>query len=145
MSNSRKALKVLSILAIIFAAMQILLGGLLFLGAGAGLMAGQVVETGTEVMDASSAAIYSGVSLVLVAVLSIVVGIFGLRAAKDPSKIGPYKVLAIIGLVIGIIQMLSFVISGQIASYGISGWLGLAMLVFCVILAFNISKENQAH
>ena len=70
-------------------------------------------------------------------------GILGVRGANDPTKIGPYKIIAIIGLVLCILQAAMFLFTGQIASYGISGVLSLVFVAVLVFLAFKIEKEGK--
>lgn len=141
MSASRTILKIIAVIIIASAVLDAAFG--VFLLAGSGLMAGQTIDAGTETLDAANATIALGVFVVVSSVISLVVGIFAWRGAKDPAKIRPFKIMAIIDLVLCFVQMLMFAFSGQIASFGISGWVQLLALALCVLLAFNISKQNE--
>lgn len=142
MSGARKALKVMSILAIIMAAITAIFGAMIVFGAS--FMVG---ETATEIdgttVDVGIALQAIGMMALVSGIVSIIVGILGIRGANDPSKIGPFKVLAIIGLVLCIIQAAMFLFTGQIASYGWSGVLSLVFAAVLVFLAFKIQKEGE--
>lgn len=142
MSTSRKILKVIGIITIFAAVLQLIAGGVII--AGAGLMEGQTIEANGQIYDsATSVTIIRGFAIVL-AVIDLIVGLLALRGAKDPAKVGPFKVVAVIGLLLCIAQMLMFAFSGQIASFGIGGWVQLIALILCVVLAFKISGERTA-
>ena len=142
MSASRKVLKVIGILTIFAAVLQLIAGIVII--AGAGLMEGQTIEANGQIYDSAASVTIIGGFAVVLAVIDLIVGLLALRGAKDPAKVGPFKVIAIIGLVLCIAQMLMFALSGQIASFGIGGWVQLVVLILCVVLAFKISGERDA-
>ena len=128
MSGARKALKIMSILTIVMAIIQIITAGLIVFGSS--------FMVGMQEAELDGTTVDVGVAL-------MGVGILGVRGANDPTKIGPYKIIAIIGLVLCILQAAMFLFTGQIASYGISGVLSLVFVAVLVFLAFKIEKEGK--
>ncbi|WP_294440563.1 hypothetical protein [uncultured Slackia sp.] len=142
MSGARKALKIMSILTIVMAIIQIITAGLIVFGSS--FMVGmQEAELDGTTVDVGVALMGVGIMALVSSVVSLIVGILGVRGANDPTKIGPYKIIAIIGLVLCILQAAMFLFTGQIASYGISGVLSLVFVAVLVFLAFKIEKEGK--
>ncbi len=140
MSGARKALKVIAIIMIVLAALQIVLGAMIAFGAS--FMVGQQSATLEGVtVDVGSSLQGVGIMAVVSGIVSLIVGILGVRGANDPSKIGPFKVLAIIGLILCAIQFVMYVATGQFASYGLSGVLTLIVQIAIVVLAFKVQNE----
>lgn len=142
MSGARKALKIMSILTIVMAIIQIITAGLIVFGSS--FMVGmQEAELDGTTVDVGVALMGVGIMALVSSVVSLIVGILGVRGANDPTKIGPYKIIAIIGLVLCILQAAMFLFTGQIASYGVSGVLSLVFVAVLVFLAFKIEKEGK--
>lgn len=142
MSGARKALKIMSILTIVMAIIQIITAGLIVFGSS--FMVGmQEAELDGTTVDVGVALMGVGIMALVSSVVSLIVGILGVRGANDPTKIGPYKIIAIIGLVLCILQAAMFLFTGQIASYGISGVLSLVFVAVLVFLAFKIEKDGK--
>ncbi len=142
-TTSQKALKVLSIIMIVFAALAILMSLAAIIGGGAiGVM-------GAGSAEGSSAALVGGFAMILGFVLlfaacfDLVVGIFGVRGANNPSKIGVFFVLAIIDLIISVISALMTFFGGSAdMTEIISTIVGVIIPCVFVLLANNIKKEN---
>lgn len=144
MSGSQKALKIISILVIVFAVLAILLGAVFF----AAMTDPSFTSTTTDIegtmwTGGEMAAVVGGF-LVIAGVVDLIVGILGLRGAKNPAKIGAFYVIAWIGLVINAIELiLTFVSMAQgtaDASTLTSSFINLAFMVVCVWLARNIKQ-----
>ena len=118
-TTSQKALKVISIIMIVFAALTLLLG------------IGGIVTGGALV-------------ILLGGAINLAIGIFGLRGANDPRKIGAFYVLAIIGLAFAVLSALGTFFGGSADGGDIASALfGLVLPLACVLLAYNIKKENH--
>ena len=130
-TTSQKALKVISIIMIVFAALTLLLGiGGIVTGGALGIL-------GAGSGDAGSAALVGGA-------INLAIGIFGLRGANDPRKIGAFYVLAIIGLAFAVLSALGTFFGGSADGGDIASALfGLVLPLVCVLLAYNIKKENN--
>ena len=130
-TTSQKALKVISIIMIVFAALTLLLGiGGIVTGGALGIL-------GAGSGDAGSAALLGGA-------INLAIGIFGLRGANDPRKIGAFYVLAIIGLAFAVLSALGTFFGGSADGGDIASALfGLVLPLVCVLLAYNIKKENH--
>lgn len=140
-SSSQKALKVISIIMIIFAAIGILLGMITAFGGGAIGVVGSASDD--SALLAGGILMVMGAMMLVGGVINLVIGIFGLRGANDPQKIGVFFVLSIIGIVFAGLQVLSNFMNGSMdVTTILSSLVGLILPVACVILANNIKKEN---
>ena len=152
-TTSQKALKVISIIMIVFAALTLLLGiGGIVTGGALGIL-------GAGIGDAGSAALVGGVAagaglalppagdgfvILLGGAINLAIGIFGLRGANDPRKIGAFYALAIIGLAFAVLSALGTFFGGSADGGDIASALfGLVLPLVCVLLAYNIKKENN--
>ena len=141
-SSSQKALKVISIIMIVFASLGILFALLATLGGGALGVLGAADSDDAMVAGGLLAAM--GIIMLIGSAIDLVIGIFGLRGANDPRKIGVFFVLAIIGVVFAAFEVLGNFMNGSMdASTIFSSLFGLVLPVVCVILANNIKKENR--
>lgn len=135
MSGSRKALKVISIIMIVFAALTMALGLLMSLGLGL-----------VAIPDASTASAGAlvglvGIGIIIGGAINLLIGILGVRGANNPAKIMPFFVLAIIGLVFGALGLIMNISQG---TFEPSSLVSIALEIACVVLAFNVKKERDA-
>ena len=111
--TSKKILKIFGIISIIFGVIGVIVG---ILGiAGGGLMASTGVD---EAVGVGAIALVLSVIVLVSAIVSLLDGIFSVRAAKDSSKIMPAWVFAIIGLVLRVISLFTNLKSGTSAIVG---------------------------
>ena len=141
-SGSQKALLVLSIIEIVFAALAFiagistgLLGGLVGAGGAESGLTAEEVATGTAGLAILSAVV------VVSAVWSLLCGIFGIRAANDNQKIVIVWVFALIGVVLGVVGIVLGVLDGSFGRNAISTIVGLVMDVVLFWIANNIKRE----
>lgn len=141
-SSSQKALKVISIIMIVFASFGVL-GGLFAIVGGSFLGAAGAGYSSAAALIGGGVIAVVGVVLVLSSGFSLITAIFGLRGANDPRKIGVFFVLAIISVVLSAVSALYSIANdgGGVANI-LSALVGLALPVACVVLANNIKKEN---
>ncbi len=142
-TTSQKALKVISIIMIVFAALTLLVG-ITGIVAGGALGAVAAGSGGADAALLGGLAVVAGLFVIASGVIDLLIGIFGLRGANDPSKIGVFYVLAIIGLVLAALSALSTFFGGSADAGSIGGALvGLILPGVSVLLAYNIKKENH--
>ncbi|WP_139651924.1 hypothetical protein [Raoultibacter phocaeensis] len=139
MSGSQKALKVVSILLIVYAVIMIAAGAFLCFGASIPGVAGQAIDVGGTALDAASLSMVFGVSSIIGGVLYLIIGLLGMRGAKDPRKIGPFFVLSIIGVVLGVVSAVMGIVQG---TFPLSQFIGLLVVIVCAVLAYNIKKQR---
>ena len=143
MTGSQKAIKVLSIIVIVVAILSILAGIITFTGGMANVMAGADASTAEQQQLALGAGllfVLAGGAIVS-GVIDLVVGLLGLRGAKDPNKIMPFFVIAIIGAVFAVLNLVGCLASGQAGGTDIaSAVVQLVLMVVCVVLANNVRK-----
>ena len=136
-TTSQKALKVISIIMIVFAALTLLLG------IGGIVTGGALAFRETPALCGGVAAV-AGFVILLGGAINLAIGIFGLRGANDPRKIGAFYVLAIIGLAFAVLSALGTFFGGSADGGAIASALfGLVLPLVCVLLAYNIKKENH--
>ena len=136
MSASQKYIKIIGILNIIGGAFYVLIGILGFLGKGLVGNEALVAEAGD-----SSAPVAVNVFLIVMIVIglfSLIVGILGVRAANDPSKIGPVFTLAVISLVISVIGLVGSIFGGSFSIYSLIECVPPALMAWC---ANNVKKQ----
>lgn len=137
MQGSRTALKVISILLIIYAIVMIAFGAFMCLGGALPGAVGQTVDVDGMTVSLVSAALVIGLVGILGGIINLIVGLLGMRGAKNPAKIGPFCVLAIIGLVFAVLSLLGSIMQG---TFQPSSLIGLAFNIICVALGLSIKK-----
>lgn len=140
-TTSQKALKVISIIMIVLAGLTLLLGITGIASGGFLSITGLSSTNGNSIALLGGMAIIAGLIIVVGGIINLLIGIFGLRGASDPRKIGTFYVLAIIGLAFAVLSALGTVVGGDWSSLG-SAIIGLILPGVCVLLAYNIKKEN---
>ena len=137
MSNSQKYIKIISIIDIVFGVLGLIVSA-------AAATGGFVLASGATGADvAATDAMGFGAAMVIVAlssIFTIIVGILGLRAAKDASKVKPLFVVSIISLAVGVVSVILSVTGGTFKVSDLSGLVGSALMVFC---ANNVRKQAQ--
>ena len=145
-SGSQTGLKVISILDIIagiFIAISaaMLLAGGAALGSDPSMAAEAAAETGMDASSVVGIAAGLGIMLLVSAVITLITGILGLRAAKDNQKIKPVWFIAIIALVFAVISFIMTVTGNGGAGNIGSALSGLVMPAITFWLANNVKKE----
>ena len=142
-SSSQKALKVISIILIILAIISII--GSFMMALGGGVVGGAAAGAADpDAFMAGSVLMIGGIILALGSVFDLIVGFLGLRGANNPSKIGIFYILAIIDVVVSLAIVIYSLFGGSFEIYTIIGEvISLAFPVACVVLAYNIKKENN--
>ncbi|MBR0228796.1 MAG: hypothetical protein IJQ62_10645 [Clostridia bacterium] len=139
MSGSQKYIKIVSILNIIGGAFYVLIGILGFLGKGLVGNEALIEQAGGD----SSAPMAANVFLIVMIVIglfSLVVGILGVRAANDPSKIGPVFTLAVVSLIISVVNLFVGVFGGNFSIYSLIECVPPALMTWC---ANNVKKQEK--
>ncbi|MBQ6257091.1 MAG: hypothetical protein IJJ60_10925 [Clostridia bacterium] len=137
MSGSQKYIKIVSILNIIGGAFYVLIGILGFLGKGLVGNEALIEQAGGD----SSAPMAANVFLIVMIVIglfSLVVGILGVRAANDPSKIGPVFTLAVVSLIISVVNLFVGIFGGNFSIYSLIECVPPALMTWC---ANNVKKQ----
>ena len=136
MSASQKYIKIIGILNIIGGAFYVLIGILGFLGKGIVGNEALVAEAGDS--SAPAAVNVFLIVMIVIGLFSLIVGILGVRAANDPSKIGPVFTLAVISLVISVIGLVGSIFGGSFSIYSLIECVPPALMTWC---ANNVKKQ----
>lgn len=143
MTGSQKAIKVVSIIVIIVSILSILAGLASCVGGFAGVAASEGASQSDQEMLALGAGLLFvlGGTAIVSGVIDLIVGLLGLRGAKNPDKIMPFFVIAIIGVVFAVLNLAGCFTSGQLDGTSIvSAIVQLALMALCVYLANNVRK-----
>jgi hypothetical protein len=136
LAKSQKIVRILGILSII-AAVCVLIGAAGLLGIG-GFGAATMDVNDEEVAGGVVSLMAVGIVMLVSGILTLLQGIFSLRAAKDASKAGPLWVISLISLIGAVASLIVTVISG--GSF-LSGIFSLLVACFVFYLANNIKKN----
>lgn len=143
-SMSQKVLKVISIIMIVVGAIAIVISAMMLVGGIAAVNYGTVPDVSPE--DAETVTVVAiglGIMGIISGIVNVVIGIFGVRGANNPQKIGVFFVLCIVGLVLMAINTVYQFATGAVDSSGvISAFLGYVCPVIVTMLAHNVKKEN---
>ena len=150
-SGSQKVLLVLSILTIIGAVISLLMAVFSFFGAGmliqlpASDVASLSQETGMTQEGMGGLLAGLGIIGVVSALVGLIRGVFGLRASKDATKVGPLWVFSVIGLALSIASIVFGLVTGAREFSKLAGAFGglLGSLIMFVI-ANNIKRQANA-
>ena len=145
-SGSQKALRVISIVLVVFAVISIVLG-LAFLA----LIAAGLGTDAVNAMDPNDPDLVAGIAVGLVlgvvlvgsGVVDLVVGALGLRGARDPRKVKPFFVLCVIGLAIEVAGDVWLAAQGMLSSIGASGAVELLVIGACTWLARAAASRRK--
>lgn len=146
-SKNQKILRVISIIDIIEAVLMIifgvmaLMGGAFIGGADPASVAELTAETGMAQGEIGSMVAGIGVSIFAGAVLSIIISIFGLRAANDINKIMPAWVFSILGLIGSCASIVMAVVRGNLGENLVSLIASLVLAVITFWVCNNIKAE----
>ena len=141
-SGSQKALLVISIIEIIFAVLALVVGvatGVLGGMAGVASLEGEL--TATEAAYGSAGLALLSAVVIIEAVWSLLCGIFGVRAANDNQKIMIVWVFALIGVILGVVGLVSAIVNGSFGQNAASLIVGLIVDVVLFWIANNIKRE----
>lgn len=142
MSKAQKYLKVLSILVIVVASLQVLVGAFIvalpFIAE-----VEMTMELDGVLVDARSFVVIAGSMLILLSIIQYVIAALGLRGAKDPNKIGPVLVLSIIGLLFACLSMINQAFVGSVDSSALVPNIVNIVVIGSVLLAALFIRKNQ--
>ncbi|MBR1659049.1 MAG: hypothetical protein IJ705_01865 [Oscillospiraceae bacterium] len=142
LEKSQKIVKILGILDIIAAVLGII-GAIGMFGL-TGVAAMGVADSG---LDAESATIglgsimAVGILMLISSIVSLLEGIFAIRASRDASKVGPLWIFAIIAAIFSLISLIASIIQGQQIGSNI---VSLVVNCFTFYLANNIKKYSNS-
>lgn len=137
MSGSQKALKVVSIILIVYAIIAAAFG--VFMAVGASLLGGQTVDVNGTTIEAGLMASVLGGTIIVGAVINFIIGLLGLRGAKDAQKIGPFFVLCIIGVALSFVSLGMSLAQGTFSPFSL---ISLAIIIVCLVLASKVRNQR---
>lgn len=138
MSGSQKALKVISIVLLVWGVLMALLGVFLVAGSQVPGLSAESMDVNGTTMNMATAAVGIGAGIIVVGVVYAIIALLGLRGAKNPRKIGAFFILCIIGLVLGLVSL------GMGVAQGTFQWqslIGLVIIAVCAYLANVVKKQ----
>lgn len=139
MSGPQKALNVVAVLLIAYAVIVIVAGVALCFGASVPGVAGQSIEVDGSMIDAAALSTVLGATLIVSGVMYLIIGLLGRRGAKNPRKIGAFFVLAVIGVILGVVSAVMGILQGSLP---LSQFVGLLVIIVCAALAYTIKQQR---
>lgn len=106
MSGFQKALKVIAIILIVFGILGIVFSAVTLL-TGIGAWNIGVSQSAAGMLAFSGLSLGLGILGLLGGIIELLVGLLGLRGADDPTRVGPFYVLAILNLVIEAVSLIT--------------------------------------
>lgn len=137
MSGSQKALKVISIITIVYAVILLVFGVLM--AAGGSLLGGETIDVDGTAASAGIVAAILGVTLIVGGVVDLVIGLLGLRGAKNPRKVGPFFVLCIVGLALGLVGLGMSIAQG---TFDPASLVNIVIIAVCLFLAMRVRRQG---
>ena len=136
MSGSQKALKVVSLLLIVYAVVMTAFG--IFRVAGGSFLAGETIDVNGTAEAANVMAAALGGGTIVGGIVDLVIGLLGLRGAKNPRKVGPFFVLCIIGLVLGLVGLGMSLAQG---TFDLWSLVSVVIVAVCLYLSAQVKKQ----
>ena len=137
LDTSKKILKIMGILCVIFGILSVISAALLMVGGKAAIASGEL-DVPADAMRLITFGCIFGIVAGLVTFLQ---GIFSTRAAKDFSKIQPAWIFAIIGLATSVIDAVYGVINNTSGSTIATAAISIALSVLVFAAANTIKKS----
>lgn len=141
MSGSQKALKVISVVLVVFSLLGLVLGILLIASAGFTGVGDDSIQLEGSTMDLATAAMGFGIFAIAGSLVNLIIAALGIRGANRPAKIMPFLVFAIIGLAFGLLTLVGDFTNGMAMNQMASDIIDVALLAICVGLALRIRKQ----
>lgn len=139
-TGKQKVLLVFSIIGIIVGILAIV-GGLATVGGGAVIFHDAAQTGAADTLEAETAlgslAAIGGIIIIAGGVFSLLMGIFGIRAANDATKVVPFIVFAIISFISDIVA----IIAGGV---NVSAIISIVLAAVVVWLGLSIRKEAES-
>ena len=156
-SGAQKTLKVISVITIIIAILVMAFAVLLIIAGGivganlenaevaASLNSSEFQESGLSaeqtVALTAGFGIFGGIFVLIDGLLSLIVGILGIRGSNDPRKIGPFRVFAIIGFIFSLIYIFILCFGAGTWENWIAAGANVVVTGICVWLAMKIRSQ----
>ncbi len=139
LEKSQKIVKVLGILSIIGAVASFIVAlGMFGLG---GVGVANMDSSNSDAVQGAGIVFGLGIVMLVEGVISLMQGIFSLRAAKDASKAQPLWIISIIGVVLAVFSVISSFTSG--GQDVLTEIFSLIISCFTFYLANNIKKLGR--
>ena len=139
-SGSQKYIKIVSILNIIGGAFYILIAILGFLGKGLVSDEALIEQAGGDATAPAAVNVFL-IVMIVIGLLSLVIGILGVRAANDPGKAGPLFKLACVSLGISVINLFAGIFGGNFSIHSLIECVPPALMAWC---SNNLKKQANS-
>ena len=144
MSSERKALKIVCFLYVLDALAGLVTGGIVLAGMGLIDPSAVAVVGGIE-FALQPWALAFGVFLLASSIFYLALSMAGIKGANNPHKIGTFRVLAVVALVVSVIGLgINVVFSSEsFSSASITPFVSVIFAVLCVILGGKVAKQAE--
>lgn len=145
MSSERKALKIVCFLYVLDAIASLVTGGIVLSGMGL-IDPADVVTVGGVDFALQPWALGFGVILIASGIFYLVFAMAGIKGANNPRKIGTFRVLAWVALIVGVLSTVVNVIfngGDLVASIGSTTVVSIAFAVACIVLGNKVAEQAE--
>lgn len=145
MSKSQKYIKIVSIISIIAGIVSALICIIGALGVGVATSSPELASDLNSIEgytpEVGSSIVSGLIGSAIGGLFNIIVGIFGLRAAKDANKVGPLYVWSLVSLVLNVVGLIATAATGNLEAASV---LSLIFPILLFICARNVKKQRDA-
>ena len=142
MSKERKLLKIICFLYILDAIAFLIFGGIMFAGM-ALLDPADTVSVGGIDFNLQAWSIIFGVWGIVSGVFYLIYAGMGIRGANTPRKIGPFRVLSLVAVILALVGMLLGVALDGVSTDTILYVVSLVFAIACFVLAGKIKEQAE--
>ena len=142
MSKERKLLKIICFLYVLDAIACLIFGGITLAGMGV-LDASDVVTVGGIDFGLQAWALIFGIWGIVTGVFYLIFAGAGIRGANTPRKIGPFRVLSLVAVILALVGMLLGVALDGVSTDTILYVVSLVFAIACFVLAGKIKEQAE--
>lgn len=145
MSSERKLLKVICLLYVLDALACLAFGGIVLAGMGL-IDPAATVDVGGTAFALQPWALGFGVWGIAAGIYYLVFAMAGIKGANNPRKIGPFRAMAVVALVVALVGLpLSVIFSdgAVISVYGSGVLVSLLFSVACIALSGKVARQAE--
>ena len=142
MSKERKLLKIVCFLYILDALACLVFGGITLAGMGL-LDPADVVSVGGIDFNLQAWAVIFGIWGIVSGVFYLIYAGAGIRGANTPRKIGPFRVMSLVAIILAVIGMLLGVALDGVSTDTILYVVSLVFAIACFVLAGKIKEQAE--
>lgn len=138
MSDNRTGLKIISVVIIAIGLYDLIPGLILIFANASPEIAGPVLSLQGISYTEAMPALVLGITCAITGLVFVTVGLLGWRGAKDPSKVGPFFVFAVIGSILAVLFLIIDLVTG---TWPVSSAINAIIVIATAVIAYRVRKD----